>query len=415
MNKQALIIVGGGIAGLIAARALSDQYEVTILEASSRFGGRIRTLENDTFQSAIEGGAEFVHGKAEETIRLLKEAGIRHIKIEGEHYHKKGNTLTKQQDDSADWNNLMEKMASVSEDMTLQKLFDLHFRGSAYSDLRTQAITFAGGFDLADKDSVSVKSLYQEWADQSEDHRIEGGYNNLIQFLVSECEEKGCKMITNAQVDHIQWEAGRVEVSIEDQFLFEADKCLITVPLAILQKRKINFSPPISNYIQATHKIGYGTVIKVILVFKDRFWQEDAGFFFSDETIPTWWTQLPEQLPILTGWVGGPKAALLEGYSDKKLLEKALTSLAAIFDLSSTDLKEKLSSSAVFNWKKDKHTLGAYSYGTPESHEALQILNTPIENTLFFAGEALYAGPHPGTVEAAIVSAELVVKKLIMH
>jgi len=57
--------------------------------------------------------------------------------------------------------------------------------------------------------------------------------------------------------------------------------------------------------------------------------------------------------------------------------------------------------------------LGGYSYATPETANALKILNTPINEKLFFAGEGLYSGDHPGTVEAAIVSAKQTVAHLL--
>ena len=72
-----------------------------------------------------------------------------------------------------------------------------------------------------------------------------------------------------------------------------------------------------------------------------------------------------------------------------------------------------LTASAVVNWKKDPYSRGAYSYDTVGSIEAKKILNTPIEGTIYFAGEAFYEGTSPGTVEAALVSAKNVVEKIV--
>lgn len=412
MSKQKLVIVGGGIAGLVAARKLSGYYEIIILEALTRFGGRIWTIDEQGFPLAIEGGAEFVHGEAVQTINLLHEAGISFHQVEGEFYQKKGAHLEKNQENNSEWNILLEKMGAIESDMTLQHFFDVFFSGKKFSDLRNRAITFAGGFDLADKDSVSVKSLYQEWSNQSEDYRVKGGYSLLIDFLLAECSKSNCKMITDATVTKISWKEGTVEVTTGDLKSYKADKCLITVPIGVLQKKKLRFEPPLDSYLSAVHKIGFGTVVKVILTFKNKFWNDDTGFIFSDEAIPTWWTQLPEKTPVLTGWAGGPRGTLLEGYNDKKLLQKALESLSAIFNLSIAEIKENIVATAVFNWKKQVNSIGAYSFATPESNEALKLLNEPIENTLYFAGEGLYAGEHPGTVEAAIVSSQEVIRQL---
>ena len=124
----------------------------------------------------------------------------------------------------------------------------------------------------------------------------------------------------------------------------------------------------------------------------------------TDLPIPTWWTQLPEKSTLLTGWLSGPKAAALKDESDDAILLKALESVSAILNISSADLKEKLQWWKVFNWTNDPYTRGSYSYSTLHTNEARKVLSAPVENTLFFAGEALYEGPEMGTVEAALVS-----------
>jgi predicted NAD/FAD-dependent oxidoreductase len=66
----------------------------------------------------------------------------------------------------------------------------------------------------------------------------------------------------------------------------------------------------------------------------------------------------------------------------------------------------------VVRWQNDPYALGAYSYNQLFTASARQLLNEPIQNTLFFAGEAMYGGNAGGTVEAALVSG-LEVSKLI--
>lgn len=412
MDKQTLIIVGGGISGLVAARQLSQHYEIILLEAMPGFGGRIRTVTAKEFPVVIEGGAEFVHGEAEQTIKLLNEAGIPFVKVEGEFYHKEGNILKIQDDQDDGWGGLMDKMGDLARDMTLQQFLDIHFSGVASEGLRKRAVSFAQGFDLADEHRVSVKALYSEWSDQSEDSRVEGGYDRLIRFLVDGCREKGVKLVNQAVVKEVRWQEGSVQVFTADQQHYHAAKCLLTVSLGVLKSNYIGFRPAVDNYITAAGQIGFGTVIKVILAFNQKFWKDDAGFFLSGETIPTWWTQLPEDTAVLSGWAGGPKGAELSSYTDEQLLEKALESLAAIFNLDIKVIKERLTGWKIFNWKNDPAVQGAYSYQMPESRGALELLNTPVDRTLYFAGEGLYSGSHPGTVEAAIVNVLQVAEKL---
>jgi monoamine oxidase len=412
MDKQTLIIVGGGISGLVAARQLSQYYEITLLEAMLHFGGRIRTVTAENFPAAIEGGAEFVHGEASETIKLLNEAGIPFVKVEGEIYHKKGNSLVVGEDENDGLDILMEKMGSLAEDMTLQHLLSTYFNGSEFEGLRKRAITFAQGFDLADENKVSIKALYEEWSAQSEDSRIEGGYGSLIRFLVNDCEKKGVRLFNNTAVKEISWKEGSVALLAGDQKIYKADRCLLTVSLGVLKSNSLTFNPPIADYVTAAGRIGFGTVVKIILAFKERFWDDNASFFFSEEVIPVWWPQSAGNGPVLSGWSGGPNGAELSVYTDEQVLQKALTSLAAIFSTDIEILKEKLTGAEIFNWKNNPSVLGAYSYAMPESSEALKLLNTPIDQTLYFAGEGLYSGSHPGTVEAAIVNVQQMAKQL---
>ena len=417
MHKKSIAIIGGGISGLIAARELSSRYHVLLLESAAVFGGRIRTVNEQGFKQLIEGGAEFVHGAADETLRLLKEAGIHLSKVSGAFYRLQPNgKLSKEEGQVEGWELLMKKMGELEHDIALGPFLIHYFGGSQYNALRTQAITFAEGFDLADISKVSVKSLYQEWSHQSEDHRIDGGYKRLIDYLVNDCLKKGCKLMLNKTVKEVRWHISNVQLFTADAVKYEADQCLITVPLGILQKANtpmaLSFTPPITDYLSALADIGFGTVIKVILSFKERFWEKDAGFFFSEEKIPTWWTQLPSHIPVLTGWAGGKQGAALSLLTEQQLIEIALASLARIFNKDVSWMKERLAGQLIFNWLQQPTALGAYSYATTASAAVISYLNTPIDDTIYFAGEGLYDGLHPGTVEAAIVNSLAVIRKM---
>ena len=83
MKRQHVIIVGAGASGLIAAVEIAKRCEVTILENNSSTGGRIRTLPMKNGEGVIEPGAEFVHGDTPVTMRLVKEAGLQMVKLDG--------------------------------------------------------------------------------------------------------------------------------------------------------------------------------------------------------------------------------------------------------------------------------------------------------------------------------------------
>src|SRR5687767_11440185 len=88
MGKNTVIIVGAGAAGLMAAKELADEYVITIMEASSRLGGRIWSKQAGDSSAITEAGAEFIHGHQKLTLKLLKEAGISYVPVEGKMYRK---------------------------------------------------------------------------------------------------------------------------------------------------------------------------------------------------------------------------------------------------------------------------------------------------------------------------------------
>lgn len=413
--KATVIIIGGGIAGLVAARALADYYHVVVLEANERLGGRIYSYKESGFTQPIEGGAEFIHGKTKHTMELLKEANIPYEKLEGKMYRKENGQWQEQEGMIEHWDSLLKKMKDQKEDITMLDFLQQHYSGMAYTEFRKHVTAYTEGFDLADVSKVSVHSLYKEWSHEDEQYRVDGGYGALIQYLTDDCTAKGCDILTNTIVKQIDWEANDVTIYTNDELRYYAEKCIITIPIAILQKdmakMAINITPPVHDYIAATRKIGTGKVIKVVLQFSQVFWQSELGFVFSNEIFPTWWT-IPNA-PILTGWIGGPNAAAISDDTDDVLMRKALSSVASIFDMPIERVHEYLQAGKVFNWQKEHTSLHGYCYTTPAGKQAYALLTTPLLDTVYFAGEGIYDGPFPGTVEAAIVSAKNAVKQLL--
>ena len=109
---------------------------------------------------------------------------------------------------------------------------------------------------------------------------------------------------------------------------------------------------------------------------------------------------------MLTGWFAGPKADRVTSFSASELVEMGLVSLAEIFGSSVDRITEDLVASREINWGNDTFARGAYSYATPNTRRAREILGKPYGSAVFFSGEALYAGAEMGTVEAALASGQ---------
>ena len=407
MTKSSLIIIGAGASGLVAAKELAALYNITLLEATNRAGGRICTVEQSG--TLVEAGAEFVHGNLPITLDLLKQAGIEPRKVEGDMFRHKNGKFLEVEEMTEGFDGLLEKMEAVVEDITMQQLLDKHYSAPRYESLRLHVTKYLEGFDLADVSRASVQATLKEWKAEEEDNfRIPTGYQSLINFLTEQLATVGIPVQLNQPVKAIRWEPKKVFVTTSTGKEWIADKVLVTVPLSVLQAapeaQGIHFEPALPFDKNMFTNIGFGAVIKLVFKFKKPFWQPEAGFILSDEVIPTWWTQKPETSSILTGWLGGPKALAYAELDEEALITKGLSSLANIYDRPLAALRENLEWACVFNWQKMEYVRGGYSYATTETPAAQKLIGQPVDNTIFFAGEAMYQGDHPGTVEAALSS-----------
>lgn len=425
------IIIGGGAAGLMAAKLLSGAgLTVCILEARERLGGRIYTF-NDPFSNATEGGAEFIHGNLEVTLELLKEAGIEKQELQGETWQVVNGNLTRESEFFRDAETMIERLKEIKEDISIGQFLEKYFSDDKFEGMRRSLTSYVEGYYSGDISKTSAKSFLQEWMSEDEQqYRPVGGYGKMIQYLADRCEKAQTIFQLSTIVKEIRWSKGQVEVTNETGQSYAANKVIVTVPLGVWTadentKGSIRYSPALPLKMQAAKQLGFGSVTKVLLRFNDNFYQKQlikkqggpdlSGLHMAltDEPIPTWWTQFPLRSSLLTGWLSGPAAANIRNEDDEAVLLKALNSLAAIFNVDVNILKENLQWWEVFNWTKDPFTRGSYSYSTLDTAVARKVLMEPVEDTLFFAGEALYEGTEMGTVEAALTSGRDVALKII--
>ena len=94
----------------------------------------------------------------------------------------------------------------------------------------------------------------------------------------------------------------------------------------------IEFIPSLRQKQPALDLIEAGSVVRVVLRLRERFWSPDyealSFLHTADPDFPTWWTAYPLREPMLVGWCGGPRARELSELGADALQSRAITSLA---------------------------------------------------------------------------------------
>lgn len=413
-TQKDVVIVGAGMAGLTAARALAEAgLKVLVVEAQDRIGGRI--LTRHVGDEAIELGAEFIHGRPPELWALIEEAGLETYERGGAQICFEDGALNDCGGEMDEVFEPLEKLETFTgPDMSFAEYLD---REQMPSEDRGPMIGYVEGFNAADHREVSVASLgAQQKAEDAigSDHNyhVRGGYDQLPRYLSERIAELGSRVLTGTPVTEIQWDPGRVDI-VSDLWNFSAPRVVVTLPLAVLRSGSVKITPEPREILEAAERLRMGQVRRFTLLFAEKFWDNlppqpalsEMSFLFAfSEMPPVWWTPHPKASHTLTGWIGGPRSAALTGMDAKTLVQKACTTLGRIFGLPRERIQELLKGCYTHDWQYDRFALGAYSYVAAGGLGASKQMTEPVADTLFFAGEHTDITGHWGTVHAAMRS-----------
>ncbi|KAI3464875.1 hypothetical protein Pfo_021538 [Paulownia fortunei] len=202
----------------------------------------------------------------------------------------------------------------------------------------------------------------------------------------------------------------KVKVSTSNGKEFSGDAVLVTVPLGCLKAETIKFSPPLPQWKYLSIKrLGFGVLNKVVLEFPEVFWDDTIDYFgaTAEDTdqrgrcFMFWNVKKTVGAPVLIALVVGKAAIDGQNISSSDHVSHALLVLRKLFG------EDKVSdpvAAVVTDWGRDPYSYGAYSYvAVGSSGEDYDILGRPVENCLFFAGEAT-CKEHPDTVGGAMMS-----------
>ena len=465
MPPQSVLIIGAGAAGLAAARDLSRAgVEVIVVEARDRIGGRVFTHKHPDSPVPIELGAEFVHGKSPELWQIAKAANLHLYEVSERHWYFEGGKVSKSHEFWRKIESLMSDMKSSKSDQSFKDFIDSLPDDEPTRRAKSMATRYVEGFHAGNIERIGIRGLVKanEAADEiggDKSFRFVDGYDSLMQALWAEAESYGATIRLETVVRQIHWGGNKVEIVCESangDDRFHASAGVITLPLGVLQATSdaqgaVRFIPDLPNRrITAIEKLAMGNVLKINFRFRERFWEDlkiwdedanpvsfaDAGFFHCPGApFPTWWTQLPIRAPVLVGWTGGPNADRFRNatvkeaqsaggsrqeagqrdsatHADSAIVEQAMASVSRIFNISLDDVRAQLFASYMHDWRDDPFTQGGYTYVPVEGLESQQILSQPLDDKLFFAGEATSVG-HVGTVHGAIQTGQRAAKEVL--
>jgi monoamine oxidase len=234
------------------------------------------------------------------------------------------------------------------------------------------------------------------------------GFGELVDTLAD-----GLDIRLNTVVSAISYGNSGVRLST-NRDTQQAAYAVITVPLGVLKAGRIQFSPNLSRAKRAAiSRLGVGTLNKLYLGFRERFWdaREAIGYQSADRGKWALWMDLEQILgePILLAFNAATYGKEVEDLSDQATLNAAMGVLRTIYGRNIPDPQAAM----VTRWNQEEFSLGSYSHIPPgASGRDYRVLSAPSGDRLFWAGEATNK-KYPQTVAGAYLSGQRAAQQII--
>jgi len=402
------IVIGAGVAGVTAARALAQgDWSVVVLESGDRVGGRVHSIR-DFASAPLEAGAEFIHGSGAAIWGDVKAAGLCTIPVP---YKWSWFNIAH----STRWLpvHLMHPGVWRSFDIlwslghlkggdrsAAQFIADKGYQGRA-RDMAALALTahLPGSID-----EVGVEGLGADGVLNLEDglnHRVLDGYDLLPAHIAT-----GLDIRHGFRVAKVNWSPDGVSVTSTTGETVEARGAVTTLPHGVLASGRVDFDPVLPDPKRAAiERISSGPVGRVIMSFDEQFWPERMTQLVCAEGpvtlywAPSYGTDGP---PVLTAYSTGPRAAKLFAAGPDDAIAKVLDDLDRVYP--KVQPRRFFRDARVVDWATDPNALGGYTFLPPGAVGARADLAVPSTGALFWAGSATAWHPVADTVEAAYLS-----------
>ena len=402
MSKR-VIVIGAGLAGLTAAYELTRAgFDVQVFEARERVGGRVQTVFLEEEQHG-ELGAEFVD---DNHTALISYATQFDLKFEPAFelpddlcYYIDGNfstpkTLLPQQQASLNdayqkLDRLLSQVADPAQTLA-QWLTAESIDPFACKVIRQQSY----GMYTADPEAIGVGFFAYSGTSGDRSLRIQGG---STQIATAFARFLGDRIHLNTPVVRIQQQEQTVAVSLktlQGQVEVFCDWIVVTIPWSVLRHLSIE-APLTQAQREAITHLPYGTSVKTLLQYSNRFWQQSSfGLLVGDTPYQTIWESTLTQVGeagILACTSSGTPSRNISGHS----VEFAQQTISALYPnapkaMSTTGCAY---ATATHNWSTDPWSQGSYCYFAPRDLKSWR------SDLPYSAGQVIFAGEHTAPVE----------------
>lgn len=436
-----VIVIGAGAAGLYAADILRVKgIKVTILEASSQPGGRIRSLRNQTdvqyqsFNTAsqadfpIELGGEVVYGSNSSWGKIISDLSLPNVEVDptAPRYilDNQAKTGADWKSDS-DWNavqNFVNGLPNYTGGNTVQTAAAVSTRAQALLNSQT------GNYYGTNSDRIGARGLAESLKLSRRDTKqLMTRANPWQDIIISRFSEVIPSIVLNTVVKKIDWSSTLITITDSNGKEYTATKVIVTVPLSILKNGDITFTPGLdATKTSALAKFKMDAAMRIVLDFKTNFWGLDSSYIWGGSTVPQYFNSGVGRSKFFRSMaltIYGQRAEQLSALSDYNKVLTILAELDAVYQGQATrfirrDLDNPNDSTnllyLVKDWTKDEYIKGGFSYplvGTTNADR--KDLSLPLADKLYFAGEATDVDGDSGTVSGALNSAARVVEEIV--
>jgi monoamine oxidase len=404
-------VIGAGSAGIGAARRLAEDgtRRVLVLEARDRVGGRVHTIAPAGFP--LDRGAEWLHSADINPLSLIAQ----HL---GFSVHRRPPEWTSRLARSgqsaaaeADWlatreaqSRARRKAASEPEDRSLASVLP---PGGRWNQLLDATSTWGNGAEL---ERVSVKD-YVRYDENSTNTnwRVGEGYGRLFEKLA-----EGLPIALETPVARIDHRGRAIRLDTV-RGAVTAARVIVTVPTSILAAEAIRFEPPLPEKIAAAAGLPLGIDNKLFIALDGPAPGIGCNEFLVGSTTrrETMSYQIrPLDRPAIYCFFGGRFAAAMEREGAAAMFAFAADELA---DILGNEVRRRISLLAATGWLTDPWSRGSYSYAAPGHAGDRALLAAPVDDRLFFAGEAtspnFFSTAH-GAYMSGVAAAEAILATL---